>query len=290
MLNSDDKGAVAELAIALAAAKLSVPLWRPLREHSRADLVLEIGGRLQRVQYKWGALSPDGDVIKVRIGGCWFSPHGYVRTTYAPDEVELFGVYCAELDRCFLLPVELLAGRHDIWLRLTPPRNRQQSCITLASDFDFGGAIAQLGERVTGSHEVAGSSPASSTSSPGEPIVVGSNPFRDRLGYWMDRVAAGDEVVITRRGRPRIRLSPAGAPTAKETAAPTSRGTAAAQSSPLAAQSAHSPVMISSAPCGWKPAALAAPRSALGFSRPSTSSTLPQRRQTACWCGSSPAS
>ena len=41
------------------------------------------------------------------------------------------------------------------------------------------------------------------------PITVGSNPFRDRLGYWMDRVAAGDAVIITRHGKPRIRLSPA---------------------------------------------------------------------------------
>jgi prevent-host-death family protein len=41
---------------------------------------------------------------------------------------------------------------------------------------------------------------------------VGSNPFRDRLGYWMDRVAAGDEIVITRHGKPRIRLSPAVTP------------------------------------------------------------------------------
>jgi prevent-host-death family protein len=41
------------------------------------------------------------------------------------------------------------------------------------------------------------------------PLTLGSNAFRDRLGYWMDRVAAGDNIVITRRGKPRIRLSPA---------------------------------------------------------------------------------
>jgi prevent-host-death family protein len=39
--------------------------------------------------------------------------------------------------------------------------------------------------------------------------VLGSNPFRDRLGYWMDGVAAGEEVILTRHGKPRIRLSPA---------------------------------------------------------------------------------
>ncbi len=61
---------------------------------------------------------------------------------------------------------------------------------------------------MAGSHEVVGSSPTSSTSTTG-PVTIGSNPFRDRLGYWMDRAAAGEEIVITRHGKPRIRLSPA---------------------------------------------------------------------------------
>jgi prevent-host-death family protein len=42
--------------------------------------------------------------------------------------------------------------------------------------------------------------------------VIGSNPLRDRFGYWIDRVAAGEEVLVTRRGKPRIRLSPATSP------------------------------------------------------------------------------
>ena len=100
-----------------------------------------------------------------------------------------------------------------IQLRLGPTRNGQQACINLADDFDFVGAIAQLGERVTGSHEVAGSSPASSTSASADPpAMVGSNPFRDRLGYWMERVAAGQKLVVTYRGRPRVRLEPVALP------------------------------------------------------------------------------
>jgi prevent-host-death family protein len=39
--------------------------------------------------------------------------------------------------------------------------------------------------------------------------VIGSNPFRDRLGYWMDRVAAGEQVTVTRHGKARITLIPA---------------------------------------------------------------------------------
>ena len=47
------------------------------------------------------------------------SPTGYVRTTYTEAEVDLFGVYCGELDRCFLLPATVAAGRYCQYLRLT---------------------------------------------------------------------------------------------------------------------------------------------------------------------------
>jgi hypothetical protein len=63
----------------------------------------------------------------------------------------------------YYLPIEAVAGRSGIQLRVGPAANNQEAAINFAADYDSG-AIAQLGERVTGSHEVAGSSPASSTS------------------------------------------------------------------------------------------------------------------------------
>ena len=204
------KGTVAELEIQTAAVKLGVPVLKPVAERSRCDLAFDIEGRIWRVQCKWGRLSEDGNVVIVRIGGSRCSPSGYVRTTYSEEEVDLFGVYCGELDRCFLLPVSLAAGVHQMHLRLAPSRNGQQACINLADDFDLEGAIAQLGERSAGSRKVAGSNPASSTVHPNAPIVtIGSNAFRDKFGYWMERVAAGEEALVTFRGKPRIRLSPA---------------------------------------------------------------------------------
>ena len=205
------KGAVAEQAIALEAMKLGIAVLWPAADHGLYDLALEIADKLYRVQCKWGRFDRDRNVVTVRIGGSWCSPRGYVRTTYSADEVDLFAIYCGELERCFLLPAALAVGRKEIWLRLAPARNGQRACINLADDFNFPGAIAQLGERVTGSHEVAGSSPASSTER-SDPVVVGSNPFRDRLGYWFERAAAGEEIVVTHRGKPRIRVTPAVAP------------------------------------------------------------------------------
>jgi prevent-host-death family protein len=202
------KGAVAELEIAAAAARLGIPVLKPLSEHGRADLAFELEDQLWRVQCKWGRLGPQRDVVIVNTRTSRYAPRGYVYTTYSESDADLIGVYCGALDRCFLIPISRVAGVGQIYLRLSPTRNGQEACTTLADDFDFVGAIAQLGERRAGSAKVVGSSPTSSTSAPGA-VTIGSNPFRDRLGYWMDRAAAGDEIVITRHGKPRIRLSSA---------------------------------------------------------------------------------
>jgi hypothetical protein len=71
------------------------------------------------------------------------------------------------------------------------------------------GAVAQLGERVTGSHEVVGSSPISSTPPSGVDVVVGAHAFRERFGYWMQLAATGTDVVVTRHGTRRVRLTQA---------------------------------------------------------------------------------
>lgn len=162
-MDSNLRGAVVEQAIALEATRLRVPVWLPAAEHGRVDMLFEIGGRTWKVQCKSGHLTASRDLVVVRLRSCRRTANGYIRRPYAEHEVDLIAVYCEELNRSFLLPVSMTAGLTAIQLRLKPPRNGQRACINLADDFDFVGAIAQLGERVTGSHEVAGSSPASST-------------------------------------------------------------------------------------------------------------------------------
>jgi prevent-host-death family protein len=56
--------------------------------------------------------------------------------------------------------------------------------------------------------EVRGSSPLSSTPPADGEVVVGAHEFREKLGYWIERAAAGDEILITRRGRRYARLGP----------------------------------------------------------------------------------
>jgi hypothetical protein len=209
VLDSNAKGGIAEMEIAAAAVRLGIPVLKPLTDHGRYDLAFEIGRRLLRVQCKWAGLAADGSIIKVRTGGSRCTPNGYVVSSYAEDEIDLLAAYCGELDRCYLLPPSLVAGRREIVLRLTPPRNSQRACINLAADYEFAGAVAQLGERVAGSHEVRGSSPLSSTSvAPRTELALGAHEFRERFGYYMELAASGEEILIRRHGRPFARLSP----------------------------------------------------------------------------------
>jgi prevent-host-death family protein len=171
----------------------------------RYDLALEVGERILRVQCKWGSLDDDGAVIKVALQTSWLTPNGYVRSPYTPEEIDFVAVYCAALDRCYLLPSTVACGRTAIYLRLAPARNGQRASINLASDFEFAGAVAQLEERRHGMAEARGSSPLSSTPSS---VELGSNEFRNRFGIYLER-AAGDEILISRHGRPHARLVPA---------------------------------------------------------------------------------
>ncbi len=211
-MTSNIKGAVAEQAIVLAATRLGIPVLRPVAEHGRTDLALEIGGELMRVQVKWGGLSPARDVVTAHLFTSRCTTRGHGRRTYAEHEVDLFAIYCGELDRCFLLPAQLLANKTYIRLRLTPARNGQQSCINLADDFTFDGAVAQLARALGWQprgrgfespqlHSPVESPPTAAT----DALPVSADEFRTGLGQWLDRVAAGQEIVITRRGRPMAR-------------------------------------------------------------------------------------
>jgi hypothetical protein len=163
VLSNNQKGALAEMKIATEAVALGVPVLRPMQEHGRYDLGFEVGGRLLRVQCKWGALDRAGRVVRVSLRTYCLTFSGERRAVYTADEVDLVAVYCGGNDRCYLLPSSRIDGRSQIWLRTSPPRNAQRACINLAEDFEFRWAVAQLEERRAGSAKVRGSSPLSST-------------------------------------------------------------------------------------------------------------------------------
>jgi PD-(D/E)XK endonuclease len=64
MLTTDQKGAIAEAEIAIAAVKLGIGVFRPVVEGERYDLVFDLRPRLVRVQCKWASLYRDVIVVR----------------------------------------------------------------------------------------------------------------------------------------------------------------------------------------------------------------------------------
>ena len=90
MLSTDQKGAIAEAAIAAAAIRLGVGVSKRLGPQ-RYDLIFDLGSRLLRVQCKW-AIRND-DVVVVRCRSCRRGRNGFVRRDYTRDEVDAIAAY-----------------------------------------------------------------------------------------------------------------------------------------------------------------------------------------------------
>jgi PD-(D/E)XK endonuclease len=218
----NQKGNVAELAIAKEAAELGLTVLKPLTEHERYDLVIGIAGKLLRVQCKWARCN--GSVVLVAARTSYFSPtKGYVRSSYTGSQIDAVAAYCGSLERCYLLPIDLISGQGTIHLRLTEAKNNQRAALNWAADYEFRGAIAQLEERLTGSQKVVGSSPTSSIASPelenpgalsmpeylaDLKQTVGMDEFYAKLAQYVRLAESGEQVQVTRWGKPVATLCP----------------------------------------------------------------------------------
>jgi PD-(D/E)XK nuclease superfamily protein len=120
-LTTDQKGSIAESAIAHRAIKLGIGVFKPLSDGERYDLVLDLRPDLLRVQCKWASLH--GDVVIVQCYSCRRTRTGLLKRGYSSDEIDAVAAYCLDLDRCFWFPIEWLKGRRLV--HATPTEQEQ---------------------------------------------------------------------------------------------------------------------------------------------------------------------
>jgi PD-(D/E)XK endonuclease len=167
MLTSDQKGNIAELAIAASAIEHGIDVYRPIGEGSRYDMIFVVDSALLRVQCKWAPIYRG--VIILRCYSSRRNRDGFLRRKYEVGEIDGYAAYCPDNGRCYFLPFSVFGSRTQVSLRLGPCHNKQRAGVHWAADFEFAatlplpGAVAQLGERDAGSVEVTGSSPVGST-------------------------------------------------------------------------------------------------------------------------------
>lgn len=138
-LATSRKGAIAEMEIATAAARLELAVLRPVAEGGRYDLVFDLGQKLLLVQCKWA--SRCGDVLNIRCATSRHTPRGYVKTTYSADEIDAIAAYSPDLDRCYLIPIREAEGMATISLRIAPTRNNQSHGVRWARDYELAASL-----------------------------------------------------------------------------------------------------------------------------------------------------
>ena len=139
MLTSNDKGNVAEAAIALEAIKLGIDVLKPLAEHGRYDLALDLGNAC--FEFSANGAPSTGSLAS---SACASADRGlprtaYVTSTYSAEEVDAVAVYCAELKRS--VPASDRSRRRQSGKSICdcdPPRNGQRAALTLQVITDSG--------------------------------------------------------------------------------------------------------------------------------------------------------
>src|SRR5437016_6747636 len=106
MFTTDEKGAIAELAIAHAASKVHIGVFKPLTDGERYDLIFDLRPQLLRVQCKWAL--KQGAVVAIWCQSNRRTRAGMVARPYTRHEIDAIAAYCAELNQCFLLPISLV--------------------------------------------------------------------------------------------------------------------------------------------------------------------------------------
>ena len=77
------------------------------------------------------------NVVVVRCHSSRRNHAGFLKRSYTCDEIDAIAAYCGDLDRAYLLPLELFAGRRYVQLRLSPPRNNQKLGVNWANRYEF---------------------------------------------------------------------------------------------------------------------------------------------------------
>lgn len=132
-LSTQIKGNIAEFQVICALMNKGCNVFKSCSEDCRCDLIFEHIDNLYKVQVKSSNYDPKKGIIKVLT-------HSVQKATIRTykGEVDYFGVYCPQLDKCYLIPEEdVFPSGIGITIRIDPPRNNQTSRAHWAKDYEI---------------------------------------------------------------------------------------------------------------------------------------------------------
>jgi len=136
MRHPKDIGDQSTLAIMLALHAQGYAVYTPFGENTRADLIIDNGARLTRIQCKTGRLR-NGSVIFRTASSYAHHRNPRVRQSSYHGQIDEFAVFCPELGAIYLVPIEDVDTQHCALLRVEPSRNRQTKRTRLAAAYEI---------------------------------------------------------------------------------------------------------------------------------------------------------
>ncbi len=131
--NSKNIGEVCEIMIMAAFLKRGIPVLTPFGDNQRYDMVLDTPSGFKRVQCKTGRLRQG--VIQFSVASSAYHRKGKRQGYHG--QIDLFGVYCPENQKCYLVPIQNAPPKNLCTLRLEPAANNQSRNVRWAVDFEI---------------------------------------------------------------------------------------------------------------------------------------------------------
>jgi PD-(D/E)XK endonuclease len=130
-------GAISQVKVIAAVVEAGANVLLPWVQVARYDLVVEWKGRFLRVQCKTGQIFRGAISFRPQSLRAAKRETEWRRIVYRYDgEIDVFGVYCPDNGKVYLVPIADGNTHGTCFLRLDPPKNNQRKRIRWAADFE----------------------------------------------------------------------------------------------------------------------------------------------------------
>ena len=137
MLDTKQKGNLTELQCIISCYELGYNVSIPYGENSRYDFVLDVNGKLFKVQVKTSrnkkSIKNPEDAIVFACRSFNTNASGNIYHRYTKEQIDFFATFWD--GRCYLVPVEECSVEKTLWF--APPANGQKNMISMASDYEL---------------------------------------------------------------------------------------------------------------------------------------------------------
>ena len=134
MLNSKQKGNLTELQCLTSFYEQGCHVSLPYGENSRYDMIVDVNGKLLKVQVKTASLrKEDENAIEFSCRSTRVNSQGIISNKYTPDEIDYFATFWKGI--CYLIPVTECSVSKT--LRFAPPKSGQIKGISFAKDYEL---------------------------------------------------------------------------------------------------------------------------------------------------------